>query len=121
VAVDIEGIPVSEFYPYLRAAEKIEGRRPGKKVSRRTLERWRHDGVVRNGVRVRLRVVRLLGTDYYTCDRWLQAFVAVLNETTEPTGMGGPTPRTPGQRVQASRNARRRLDERWAAKRRGPR
>jgi hypothetical protein len=108
--MDIEGIPITEFFPYMQAAAKLPGRRAGKRMSKRTIERWRHDGILKNNERIRLRAVRLFGTDWYTCDRWLETFRSALSEPDEPVASNEATPRTPTQRERASHDARRRLD-----------
>ena len=111
--MDIEGIPVTEFYPYMRAAEKIPGQLPGKPISKRTVERWRSRGIRRGGVWVKLRTIRLSG-DWYTCDAWVQAFRAELNRVDAQASGNEAPPRTPSQREKASCDARRRLDAMWA-------
>jgi hypothetical protein len=116
--MEIEGIPIAEFFPYMQAAAKLPGRRVGKTLNKRTIERWRHGGILKNNVRIRLRAVRLFGTDWYTCDRWLETFLSALSEPDEPVADNEVPPRTPTQRERASRDARRRLDELMGSRKR---
>ncbi len=59
--MDFDGIDPKLFYPYKYAGRLIPGRRPGKAVCKRTVERWRSDGLLRDGTRVKLRAVRVGG------------------------------------------------------------
>ena len=116
--MDIEGIDINELYPYQQAAKAIKGRRPGKAISIRTVERWRHDGLLRGGIRIRLRAIRL-GNDWRTCDRWVEEFVTAMNSgndgaTTSTTPV---LSRTPSQREKSSSEARQRLEKIWERRR----
>ena len=117
--MDIDGIDINEFYPYSDASRHIPGRRTGKKISKRTVERWRCHGVLRDGVRVRLRAT-LIGGGWHTCDTWVREFIAALNRggaaSNDPVTARVVGPRTPSQRERASATARRRLDQLWKRK-----
>ena len=58
MAPDLAGLPAE-------TEVQIKGRRAGKAISFRTVERWRHDGLLRGGIRIRLRAIRL-GTTFET-------------------------------------------------------
>jgi hypothetical protein len=114
--MEIDGIAIGAFYPLaeLPARMNLPGRRPGKRISVRTLERWRLQGL--RGGTVRLRVASVGGT-YVTCDQWVADFLRVLNGTSESASLvHTPTMRTPGQRQRDSQDARAQLEARQAAR-----
>lgn len=84
--MDVDGIPIGDFYPLAQAAEKLPGRVPGRSLSARTIHRYRSQGVLRGTARVRLRAVRLGGGDWYVCDEWVQDF---LKAVSAPIGQQG--------------------------------
>jgi hypothetical protein len=114
--MEIEGIEICEFYPFRELTKLLPGRRRGEKVSERTLERWRDDGVQRGNCRVKLHVIRL-GNDWFTCDTWVKDFVAACNaEPANTSDSESRKPRTPSQRDRVSANARAQLDDLWTSK-----
>jgi hypothetical protein len=123
--VDYDGIPMTDFYLCAEAGRKLPGRRSGRPISGRTLQRYRNRGVLRLGVRVRLRALKI-GSDWHTCDRWVQEFLAQINGGVSAAQEGAgrqqqaPRPtaniRSPGKQERASEVAKRRLEELWASK-----
>lgn len=102
--MQIDGVNILDLYPLRRAAAKIPGRRPGKRVSLRTLQRWRTDGI-RDGS-IRLHTV-WCGGQFMTCDAWVAEFMTALNSTPEhEPQINAPHRRTPGQRQRAAEHAK---------------
>jgi hypothetical protein len=107
--MELCGVSLDQLYPVQMASHKVPGRRPGKRVSARTLERWRTKGL-RGGLRLR---AVLVGGQFCTCDRWLEEFFAQLNSPGEESASTpGSSLRTVGQRRRAADEARAELDRR---------
>jgi hypothetical protein len=98
--------PFDHLIPLTEAAKKIPGRRPGKAVSRSTLERWRTRGV--RGVV--LRTVRV-GATVCTCHEWVREFLERLNAPR--AGEPPPQVRSLSQRERAAARARQQLEAAW--------
>jgi hypothetical protein len=99
-------VPLESLFPLSEAAAKIPGRRPGKTISRSTLERWRTKGA--RGIV--LRTARV-GTTICTCDQWLKDFFEKLNAGQAPAH--AVDVRTPTQRERAANQARKALEAAW--------
>jgi Protein of unknown function (DUF1580) len=67
-------LPASDFFPLSEAARYFP-RPGGRKVSVKTLYRWASRGMRRG----KLRTVKL-GQQVCTCDEWVRAFIADLND-----------------------------------------
>jgi hypothetical protein len=103
----MDEIPLDQLFPLALAAKKIPGRRPGKSISRSTLERWRTKGL--RGIV--LQTVRV-GATVCTCDAWIREFVERSN--TDRSHGSAPEARSPNQRERAAAQARARLEAAWA-------
>ena len=113
--MEIHGIDIREFYPCAMLSETVPGRRHGRKVSVRTVERWRCNGLQRGDKRIKLRVIRL-GNDLHTCDKWLEEFFQAGNLESDFDASQTASPRTPSQRENESAAARKKLDAIWKPK-----
>jgi hypothetical protein len=103
----MDDIPLGQLVPLALAVKTLPGRRPGKAISRSTLERWRTKGV--GGIV--LRTVRVGGT-VCTCDAWIREFIERLNARRPPSP--APEVRGPSERGRAAAEARARLEAAWA-------
>jgi hypothetical protein len=81
----IDGVPLTDLYPFSALTERLP-RRAGKSPSRKTVERWRRLGRRDGGRTVRLRACRLNGLGWFTCDRWVTEFFepAAAAQSQEP-------------------------------------
>jgi len=115
--MEYDGVPITDFYPYREAARKLPGRNPGQRISERTLQRYRTQGVRRREGMIRLRALKI-GSDWHTCDRWVEEFLRLINSDSAPAAPKGAATlaQTTSARV-AARSPRRQERGAEAAKR----
>jgi len=103
-----------DYLTLIEAANRIPGRRYGKRISVGTVWRWCKRGV-RGGIRLRS---VLVGGQRCTTEQWLKEFIEAMNQDAEPETVIHLKPRTPNQRQRASERAIEELKAAWEKRKR---